>query len=73
MHRGRRRTVVLAVSAAVLAGAAGLPGCGDSQQTGTVVEQTPEQKEAQKKSEEGMMKAMEAMKKGPGQSPPAPK
>jgi hypothetical protein len=66
MVRGQRRAIPLAVAvvAAILVGGAAIPGCSDERtQTGTVVQQTPEQKAAEQKSMDGMRKAMEGMGK----------
>jgi hypothetical protein len=61
----RRKWVsAFTLGGAVLAAGFALPGCGDdSNKTGTLVEKTPEQKDAQKASMEGMRKAMEGQGK----------
>ena len=64
MRTPSRTSVAFALSCSILFGLSTLTGCENSQtKTGTLVEQTPEQKAAEKNSMEGMKKAMEGMQK----------
>jgi hypothetical protein len=65
MRRIRNVWAVSALTGLVILGALSVTGCGDQQQTGTVVADTPQAQAGRKASMDGMKAIMEKQKARP--------